>query len=181
MNQRGSVWIVLLAIIAALGVAAGAFFYGQNQTLKKVIQTPTGVEVTSAPLSQSPVASSSASPTSSAKPLASKATVVFEAEGSFTVAEKDELKKKVINPFTDYYVTESTQVLLTLTVSKNNQASKDTYPYQAQAIFQGGGNMGFLIMKSGTGVDWWYPECMNGCNLSASYKAKYPEIAAKVQ
>jgi hypothetical protein len=176
MNQKGNVLVIILAIVASLALAGGAYFYGQNQTLKKITETPTGVDVTSAPLSQSPA--SSANPTATP---AKTATVVFEAEGSFTASEKDELKKKVINPFLDYYTTESDQVLLTLTISKNNQASKDTYPYQAQAIFQGGGNMGFLIMKLGTGVDWWYPECMNGCNLSASYKAKYPEIASKVQ
>ncbi|MFI5241292.1 MAG: hypothetical protein ACHQUA_02550, partial [Microgenomates group bacterium] len=95
--------------------------------------------------------------------------------------EKSELKTKIINPLTDYYLmVETSQTLLTLTISKNDQPSKDTYPYKAQAVFQGGGNMGFLIMKSGTGVDWWYPECMV-CNLTAAYKAKYPEVAAKIQ
>ncbi len=177
MEQKGNVWLVILAVIASLSLAGGAYFYGQNQSLKKITQIPVGVDVTSDPLSQIPIAVVNPTPTQ----RANKATVVYEAEGSFSAAEKSELKTKVIDSFLDYYTTESDQVLLTLTISKNNQASKDTYPYQAQAIFEGGGNMGFLIMKSGTGVDWWYPECLNGCNLSATYKAKYPEIASKVQ
>lgn len=176
MNQKGNVWVALLGIIAALALAGGAYFYGQNQSLKKFIGSPVGVDVTSAPLSQSPIALFV--PTASPAPV--NATVIFEAEGTFTVAEKTELQKKVISPFLDYYTTESNQVLLTLTISKNDKASKDQYPYQAQAIFQGGGNMGFLILKVGTGVDWWIPECLAACNLSAAYKAKYPEIASRV-
>jgi hypothetical protein len=176
MAQKGSVWIIFLSIIAVIALVGAAYFYGQNQTLKnnKVAVVPTS----------SAIASPSAldyAPPVSPTPATNKATVVYEAEGSFTQAEKTELKKKVIDPFLDYYTTESDQVLLTLTISKNIQASKDQYPYQGQAIFQGGGNMGFLVMKLGTGVDWWYPECMNGCNLSAAYKLKYPEIASKVQ
>jgi len=169
MVQRGNIWVVALVAFAVLGIAVGAYFYGQNQSLKKVTVTPVA--------SPTPMPTSVVSPS----PTPNKATLIFEAEGSFTQAEKDELTKKVINPLLDYYSTESDQVLLTLTISKNDKASKDQYPYQGQAIFQGGGNMGFLIMKVGTGVDWWYPECMNGCNLSASYIAKYPEIASKVQ
>ena len=166
MDQKGSVWVVLLSIVALVGIAAAAYFFGQNQALKK--EPVATVAPTEAALPQ-------VTPSPASSPV-SKATVVYEAEGSFTAAEKTELKKKVIDPFLDYYTTESTQILLTLTISKNDKASKDQYPYQAQAIFQGGGNMGFLIMKVGTGVDWWFPECLNGCNLSAAYKAKYPEI-----
>lgn len=177
MGQKGSVWVVILAIIASLSLAGGAYLYGQNQTLKSGVKPQQIFNTTTPITNQTPIA---VFPTSSSQ--AKKPTVIFEAEGSFTIAEKDELKKKVINPFVDYYEMENTgQVLLTLTISKNNQASKTTYPYQGQAIFQGGGNMGFLIMKVGSGVDWWFPECLMGCNLSSAYKLKYPEIAAKVQ
>ena len=168
---KGSALTVVLGLVAVLALVGGAYLYGQTQKLKNPPITPVSS------LSPSVVATSLPTPT----PPASKVTVVFEAEGSFSQSEKDELKKKVIDPLSDYYTTESDQVLLTLTISKNDKASKDQYPYQGQAVFQGGGNMGFLIMKIGTGVDWWYPECLNGCTLSASYKAKYPEIASKVQ
>lgn len=179
MQEKGNIWFVVLAIVAVAGIAGAAYFYGQNQNLKGITHLASSTPF----VIDSAVPNESTVPSPSATPSAAKVTVVFEAEGSFTAAEKTELQKKVIDPFTDYYLEpgSSTQKLLTLTISKNNQASKDTYPYQAQAIFDGGGNMGFLIMKVGAGVDWWYPECMISCNLSAAYKAKYPEIAAKVQ
>ena len=178
MKQVGNVWLIILVIITIIAAAGGAYFYGQNQGLKKLTASPSGVAVSQAPV----YGNQSYVPEPTATPVANKATVVYEAEGSFSIPEKAELQKKVIDPFVDYYAMENTgQTLLTLTISKNLQASRDTYPYQAQAIFQGGGNMGFLIMKVGAGVDWWFPECMMGCNLSAAYKAKYPEIAVKVQ
>ena len=172
-KNEGSVWIVLLSVVAIGALAGAVYLYGQNQSLK----SESSVVTPSPSVKSSPAPSAYATAT----PSTSKATVVFEAEGSFTQTEKDELKKKVIDPLLDYYIMESDQVLLTLTISKNDKASKDQYPYQGRAVFQGGGNMGFLIMKLGTGVDWWYPECLNGCTLSASYKLKYPEIASKVQ
>jgi hypothetical protein len=177
MSQKGNAWVITLSLVSLLAVGAAAYFYTQNKSLQKEPVATSAITSTLAPAAlKTPISSSlpSGSPSS-------KATVVYEAEGSFTAAEKIELKKKVIDPLLDYYSTESDQILLTLTISKNDKASKDQYPYQGQAIFQGGGNMGFLIMKVGTGVDWWYPECMGGCNLSAAYKLKYPEIASKVQ
>lgn len=177
MNQKGNVLAILLAIVAALALAVGAYFFGQNQTLREISQTPTGVSVTSPPVSQNEDRMM-ASPTATS----SGVTVVYEAQGSFSESEKTEIQKKVINPFIDYYQTENTgQKLLTLTISKNTQSSKEIYPYQALGVFQGGGNQGFLIMKEGTGISWWTPECLNGCNLSVSYAAKYPEVASKVK
>lgn len=177
MSQKGNIWIIISATIAVIAVAGGAYFYWQNQKLREIAQTPKGVDVTEPALVQTPRSSLLPTSISSTK----KATVVYEAEGSFSVLEKNELKKKIIDPFLDYYTTESTEVLLTLTISKNDKANKNEYPYLAKAIFEGGGNMGFVIMKVGDGVDWWYPDCLNGCTLSTSYKAKYPEIASKVQ
>lgn len=177
MDQKGSVWIVLLSIVATSALVVAAYFFGQNQSLKgKFI----------------PVVTSTSSSTSSPQayqqytlptPEPSKVTVTFDAQSAFTQAEKDEITKKVINPFLDYYKEpdSSTQNLLSLTIARTNQSSKETYPFSGKALFDGGANTGFLIMKLGAGVDWWYPECLNGCNLSVVFKAKYPEIAAKVQ
>lgn len=180
MNKGNVLLVVLVTILLVGAVGVAAYFYGQNQSLKNVympaLQTPT-------PAPQAPNYQATPVVSGTPVPTGSKATVVFEAEGSFTKAEKDELYKKVINPFLDYYMepTSSTQKLLTLRIAKNDKASKDQYPYSAQAIFDGGGNMGFLVMKKNAGIDWWYPECLTKCVLSDAFKAKYPEIAAKVQ
>lgn len=174
MRQKGSAVVIFLIIVAVLSTGTAAYLFGRNQNLIKGLdlREKNSIEVAGEAIP-------SAFPSSSSK---ANAEVVFEAEGSFTKLEKDELAKKVINPFLDYYkMEEARQILLTLTVSKNDKESKDSYPYQAQAVFQGGGNMGFLIMKEGAGVSWWAPECLNGCTLSPAYKAKYPSVASKVE
>lgn len=180
--QKGSIWIVLISIVAAASLAGAAYLFGQNQTLKKSPASLTS-PITPAP---TPVYYQ-ADPQVSVSPLATPASgvvVVYEASGSFSQSEKDEINKKVVNPLLDYYrePNVSTQKLISLTISHNtNATSKVDYPYAGKGIFDGGANLGFLIMKVGAGIDWWYPECLNGCVLSAEYKAKYPEVASKVE
>lgn len=169
-RENGNILPILLIVIAVLALAGAAYLFIQNQKLQNLSSNqPSASPTVSATITPT------ASPTSTPKPI-----IVYEAEGTFSQPEKDELTKKVINPFTDYYQEQNT-TLLTMTIAKNIQASKDTYPYSVNAIFANGGNQGFLVMKVGTGVDWWIPDCMGGCNLTASFKAKYPEIAARVQ
>lgn len=175
MRTKGSAFMVLITLIAIVAVGTAAYMYGQNQSLKSkfspVVPTSYSTSLPQAYQYTSP------------SPEPSKVLVIFDVQSAFTQAEKDEITKKIVNPFLDYYKEpdSSTQNLLTLTIARNTQASKDTYPFAGKAIFDGGGNMGFLIMKVGSGVDWWYPECLNGCKLSVSFKTKYPEIAVKVQ
>lgn len=179
MNKGNTLLVVLVTILLAGAIGAAAYFYGQNQSLKSSYMPTVPPSYPSASPYQNLEPTVVPSPT----PVQNKVTVVFEADGTFTKAEKDELYKKVINPFTDYYSEPgaSTQKLLTITVAKNDKASKDQYPYSVQAVFDGGGTQGFLAMKVGSGIDWWVPECLTKCVLSDAFKAKYPEIAAKVQ
>jgi hypothetical protein len=171
--KNGSAVLVIIIIILLVAVSILGYFFIKNKTAKEI--GTTSVEVISTPLP-------SVEPSSSLTPSAtSKVVVVFEAEGSFSQTEKDEIRSKIINPYIDYYAELPDQTLLTITIAKNLLASKETYPYSAKTIFKNGGNSGFLIMKQGTGVAWWVPECLDGCNLSVSFKAKYPEIAALVQ
>lgn len=175
MDQKGSVWIVILSIVATLGIAAAAYFFGQTQGLKskQVAATVTPIQI--ATIAPAPVVT----PT----PTPGQVTATFDTDANFTAAERAELQKKIADPYIDYYKEPgaSTQSLLTLNFSRNSIAtSKDQYPYSAKATFNGGAASSFLIAKLGTGVDWWYPECQATCNLSAAFKAKYPEIASKV-
>jgi hypothetical protein len=169
--KNGSAILVIIIIILIVAAGVLGYFFIQNKPADKIGTTSVEVVATPSPL---PLPSSS-------PPAISKAVVVFEAEGSFSQTEKDEIRSKIINPYIDYYAELPDQTLLTITIAKNLLASKETYPYSAKTIFKNGGNSGFLIMKQGTGVAWWVPECLDGCNLSASFKAKYPEIASKVQ
>lgn len=59
--------------------------------------------------------------------------------------------------------------------------SKAEFPYLFNAIYESGGYSGFVIEKKNGQISWWFPECMNGCNLSQNFKTKYPEIAKIVE
>ncbi len=168
-NKNGSAVLIVIIIILVLAIIALGYFFVKSQPSKEISTTPAATTATASP---------TLSPSQTA---ASKPVVVFESEGSFSQTEKTEIYNKVINPYIDYYLDQPNETLLTITIAKNLMASKDTYPYSAKTIFKNGGNAGFLIMKEGTGVAWWVPECMNGCKLSDSFKVKYPEIASKVQ
>jgi hypothetical protein len=172
-NVKGSVVLILIIIILVSAVAGLGYVVIKGQPTKE-IANPTEISTTASP---------TPSPTLTTAPtVAEKPVVVFEAEGSFTQAEKDEIYKKVINPYLDYYSMElPDQILLTITIAKNLTDNKDIYPYSVSTIFKSGGHAGFMVTKEGTGIAWWLPECMDGCKLSAAYKAKYPEIASKVQ
>jgi len=169
VNRKGNVLVVVLIIIAVLALVGAAYFYLQNQKLKTTVSyispAPSGLQVNPSPT-----------------PLVAnpKATVAFEAEGSFSQGEKDELYAKVINPYLDYNQDQNS-TLVSLTISKNDKSNKDTYPYLALGIFKNGGTEGFVIVQKGTGIDWWYPTCMGPCPFSDSFKAKYPEISSNPQ
>jgi hypothetical protein len=103
--------------------------------------------------------------------------VVFLAEGSFSADEKSQIMTRVVNPFILYYSELADHPpLLTLTIEKYDGLAG--YPYQAEAIFETGINIGWLIPATGGTVDWWIPECMGPCPLSDNFRATYPEIVA---
>lgn len=172
--KKGSVAIIfVLIIVVAIGLVG--YFYVKNLPTEE--SGKTSVEKTATPLT-SGFLSPLPSPTPS---VVSKAVIVFEASGSFSQVEKDEIYKKIINPYTDYFSELPGQTLLTFSIAKNSQANKDIYPYLVNTIFKDGGNGSFLVMKEGTGIAWWLPDCLDTCNLSTSFESKYPEIASKVE
>lgn len=174
-----NVALILLIVITGAGVA----YVATNQT--RVSPTSSGTPIATAVNDQRIMASPSAGvqATPSASPSqGQKSVATFESSANITASAQTEITKKVIDPFLDYYRDQyNAGYVKTLVIQKNLNASADTYPYKADYTFEGGVNGGFLIMKQGTGVDWWYPECLNGCTFSAAFKAKYPEIVAKTQ
>lgn len=166
------IWIFILVGVVIVLVGISAFLYGQNinlsqngaaKTENNQAIVPTGnLENNKAPV---------VSPTSAPTPV-----VVIESEGSIPAQDLSELKLRVINPYIDFKAESQPGELVSFKVSPNLLASKDTYPYMADAVFKNGGNEGFLIMKSAGHINWYLPECINGCNFSESFKAKYPEI-----
>ncbi len=172
--------IFVVGLLTLVGL--GAYIYFQNG--KSFLAGNFPIKAIASPLA-SPLAQA-ASPTPAASPQAvggttvtTSAVVTFTSPDSFTPVEKAELTKKIVNPLVDYYADQQAGYLVSLTIAHNTQASSATYPYQGQAVFNNGGNSGFLITKLGTGVDWWFPECMGACPYTDTYKAKYPEVVAK--
>lgn len=175
------IWPILLVAIIVLLVGVAAYLYGQSSGLsqKEAEKTTTVNTKISAAPTQAAI-EQGLTPAVSATGSAGKVTTIIEAEGSLPAQDVSELKARVINPYVDYHEEVGSQPLATLKVSQNPNQSKNVYQYMADAIFVGGANEGFLIQKTNGHIDWWLPECLNGCNLSAGFKIKYPEIAAKV-
>lgn len=172
-------WTIILVVVVILLVGISAYLLGQTRgkadSESKKITTQTVV-----PSGSMPVVTETA--VSSPSAVAKSPVVVLESEGSISALDASELRSRVINPFVDYYAEQNSGLTLTsVKVGPNLGASKETYPYVLDGIFSNGGNVGFLIQKTLGHIDWFVPDCMNGCNLLAEYKAKYPEIAKRTQ
>ncbi len=102
--------------------------------------------------------------------------IVFEAAGSIPDEEKQIIRERVLNPFIDYYLESygDDRKLLSITV-KPNYNSVLGYPYSFSYVYSDGVHGGTSISKVNGQIDYWEPDCM-GCQFSASYRAKYPEV-----
>ena len=111
---------------------------------------------------------------------ASTPVVVFQAAGSFSDAEKNILRQRVINPFIHYHADLENHPAM-VSMSIEHSTSLADYPYAANAIFEEGITSGFLIHATAGVVDCWYPDCLVPCEFSAAFRATYPEIIAIVE
>lgn len=186
MKTKGNIILVVTFIVVGMVLfsAVGYLFY-QNQKLSdkvsesQVKTTPTPTAITTAKATPNPQLSQNITPT----PTSSKTkgpVVVFEAEGSLPAGDKSGIQARIIDPFIEYQTSEIKQPVVSITISPNTNASKTEFPYLFNAIYESGGYSGFVIEKKNGQISWWFPECMNGCNLSQNFKTKYPEIASIV-
>lgn len=171
------IWTLILVVIIIALVGVSAYLFGKNQE-KTAAQTEAVVTPGAQVFAPSPVTTQSALLTPAAK---STAVVVVESEGSIPAQDLAEIKARVINPYLDFSAESQPGLLVSFKVSPNLLESKTTYPYMADAVFKNGGNEGFLISKNNGHIDYYLPGCINGCNFSDSFKAKYPEIVKLTQ
>lgn len=191
-SLRGSLF-VSLAPLLLLGACVGGPSEEQQATLVAVAisaaLTESALEIaeTSAPgFDGGPVpvvseAAAAPAPTEPA-PTATVSTpaVVFQAAGSFSDAEKDILRQRVILPFIHYHADlPEHPAMASLSIEKSSSLAD--FPYSANAIFEGGVTIGFLIHATGGVVDWWIPDCLGPCPISDSFRAAYPEIMAIIE
>ncbi len=103
--------------------------------------------------------------------------VVFTPGGLFADAERELIMARVVGPFIHYHadLEDSAQML---TVHVQPFEDDPSWLYKAEAIFAGGGYIGWLLPASDGDLDWWLPDCMGPCELSDSFRAAYPEIVA---
>lgn len=175
------IWSVVLVGIITMLVGISAYLFGQNQGIKKIelkdSQTFQNISTTPV-ITQLPIPTSIASSgVSKQKPV-----VFIESESNLPVQDVQELKARIIDPFIDYTLENGGEnTLVSVKISQYQGEIKSEYPYMLDGIYSKGGNIGFLIKKTAGHIDWFVPDCMNGCNLSAEYKAKYPEVAKLAQ
>jgi len=180
-----------LSIFLLLGACAGGPSEDQQATLVAVAVnaalTDSAIDIPAAddgeaapPATAEPPAAATAAPTNPPPTIAAPTpVVVFQAAGSFSDSEKDQLRQRVVEPFVMYHAELADHpTLVSFSLEKMDIAG---YPYGADAIFEGGVTNGFLISNNSAPVDWWYPDCLGPCPFSDAFRAAYPEIIAIVE
>lgn len=171
--------LVILGLIATVIVLSVSLFLKKSPTEEKPPeQSGYAYNAPTSTPTPFPVTANTPNPTQAP----TVASVVFFDGTTFTDAEKVILNSKISEPFLDYYRDQyNAGYVNKLTFKKNTQANKVDFPYLADYEMDGGVTGGFVVSKKGNSVDWWYPECLNGCNFSQSFAQKYPEIVAKTK
>lgn len=98
--------------------------------------------------------------------------VTYDQPGSFTEADKEELNRKIIQPFFAYY-NETEINYIAMVIYKKPSA---TYEYSFTAIHKNGGTQGSVIFQKDSAFVYWTPTCMEPCEFTPAYRAKYPEV-----
>lgn len=95
-----------------------------------------------------------------------------------SVAQREQLNKKVLEPALDYYAKDvSLGVLVSLTISANTDDMAIQFPYRGTLGFDSGEQLEFVVEQSGTEILWWQPTC-EVCTFDEEYRALYPEIVS---
>lgn len=178
-SQKGesNILVFFLALILIVLTGLTVYFWQNYEKEKALNAIKTSISNTNATPKNTQQEEKDETKTETA-PVAEKSpVVVYTPNGLFNVAEITELQKKLIDPFTDWN-RDNSQNSVSISVEKPYPAIAG-YQYKVTYINEGGGNGGFLYGTS-TPLEWWLPECLGSCSFSAEFKAKYPEIVAKM-
>jgi len=108
--------------------------------------------------------------------------VVFIPPGVFSDADRDEIMRKVVNPFMHYYrdlAAGGHPSLVSIAIEP--YTGDPAWKYGADAIFEGEVYISWLMPVTGGVLDWWLPECMGTCEVSEGFRAAYPEIMSIIE
>lgn len=116
-----------------------------------------------------------------AQPVLELPVVVFTPNGVFSDEDKKELTDKVIDPMVDY--TPDVYVSIDVEIYSQDKfvggSTDDKYIISTVGKPGKGGTGGFIYGSKTKGIDYWVPDCLNKCEFSDEYKAKYPEVVDK--
>lgn len=180
-NNKGefSPSVVIFLTVLVLILFTGGFFVVKMQVERKYSNslqlTPESMDDLDSAVSEPTIVQESPQSTASAQ---KKPVVVYIPAGNFTDVEKTELELKLVNPLTDWNI-EQKRPAVSISVEKYQEPVAG-YVYKVNYINEDGTNGG-LLFGAISPLEWWLPECMDGCNLSPEFVAKYPEIAKQVE
>ena len=101
-------------------------------------------------------------------------------EGIFEDEEKEQLQEKLIEPFIDFY-NDGENLYIAIIIEKLQGADDEgDFKYDVQTLDRYGHYGGFLY-GGGDDLEWWLPDCLDGCEFTEDFEKKYPEIVESYQ
>jgi len=96
-------------------------------------------------------------------------------EGLFTDDEKEQLQEKLLDPFFDFYHEDEELYTALIIVKLSSADDEGDFRFDIQTLDKNGNYGGFLYGE-GKKLEWWLPDCLDGCEFSKEFEEKYPEI-----
>ena len=180
-SQKGNSAISIILLFLAIGLVIFSFRYWRNSGTSEKMETPVAVEdvLEVAPLH--PEQNLMMEEEGNVEMAMEEDTmevalpvVVFTPAGIFTEEEKEALNMKLVMPFSDFNNEQGT-TFLTMNITKYAPTPDHGYKYEVDNIGAAGIHNAFLFGMSDP-LEWWIPECLDGCEFSETFSNNYPEI-----
>lgn len=175
MNTKIHVtWITVLLLTIATGI--GLFLWQRQQNDDEVAKLSSQLAAfTNTSNNEAANTDNQSNPNLSATSSIEKLpVVVFEPAGLFTDVVIEEFRDQVINPITQYSADIENPVTAFLIETTPIEGE-----YIVNIIHDNGIYEGFLT--GGSEAISWTPQCLDTCNLSETFKSRFPDIAQRVQ
>lgn len=190
-SQTGFSAIEALLIVVIVAIVGGTGFYvyhaqtNANKNLKGDNSTAPKFKNNSKKAAKTPATAQTTDET------IGTVKISFSPANLYSSIEKSTLKAKLLEPIIDFDVqfkdTNGYVPLASLSITKKTDAqyaaadASGKYRYSVHQVSTSGGTTDFLYGQNDT-IDWWLPQCYaNKCDLTDTFKAKYPEIVKQLQ
>ena len=179
-KDRQKLTISILTVLLVLALASAGWLYWQFSQKKDQLEKK-GSEVTSLEkkIAESGDKADEKTKTSGTSSTDDLPIIIFSPGGSFTDAEKTELTNKLLDPYKAWH-TDQGNLVVSIHVQQNSSVSASQY--SVDAIYRNSVYEGFLFGAiDAASQDWWFPECLDACPFSASFRTTYPEVVAATE